>query len=92
MIPNFRYLLLWWVALLGYYVVFNSISGRFHKDLIDLEAVSDAWYAILASGLIGVFFAKRSRLLWFLLSVVLATLILLAMLLTLGTLKRWMNA
>ena len=91
-IPNFRYLLLWWVAVLGYYVVLNSISGRYHKDLIDLDAASDAWFAILASGLIGAFYAKRSRPLWFLISVVLATLILLVMLLALGTLKRWMNA
>ena len=90
-IPNFSYLLLWWVVVIGYYVVFNSISGRDHKSLIDLDMISDGWYVILASGLIGAFYAKRFRLLWFLISIVLAMLILLLMLLGLGTLKNLMN-
>ena len=90
-IPNFSYLLIWWVVVIGYYVVFNSISGRDHKGLIDLDMISDGWYVILASGLIGAFYAKRFRLLWFLISIVLAMLILLLMLLGLGTLKNLMN-
>jgi hypothetical protein len=90
-IPNFGYLLIWWVAVIGFYVVFNSISGRYHKGLIDPEMISDGWYVILASGLIGAFFATRFRLLWFLISIVLATLILLLLLLALGTLKNLMN-
>jgi hypothetical protein len=44
---------------------------------------------ILVSGLIGAFYANRSRPLWFLISIVLAMLIL--MLLGLGTLKNMMN-
>ncbi len=90
-IPNFSYLLLWWVVVIGYYVVFSSISGRDHKGLIDLEMISGGWYVILASGLIGAFYAKRFRLIWFLISIVLAMLILLLMLLGLGTLKNLMN-
>ena len=90
-IPNFGYLLIWWVAVIGFYGVFNSISGRYHKGLIDPEMISDGWYVILASGLIGAFFATRFRLLWFLISIVLSTLILLLLLLALGTLKNLMN-
>jgi hypothetical protein len=90
-IPDFSYLLIWWVVVIGYYVVFNSISGRDHKGLIDLEMITDGWYVILASGLIGAFYAKRSRPLWFLISIVLAMLIMLLMLLGIGTLKNLMN-
>lgn len=91
-IPNFSYLLVWWVVIIGYYVVISSIPGREHKALIDPEMLSGAWYAILASGLIGAFYAKRFRLIWFLISIVLALLILLLMLLGLGTLKNLMNS
>jgi len=90
-IPNFGYLLIWWVVIIGYYVVFNSISARDHNSLIDPEMISDGWYAILASGIIGAFYATRFRLLWFLISIVLAALMLLLMLLGLGTLKNLMN-
>jgi hypothetical protein len=90
-VPNFGYLLIWWVAVIGYYVVFNSISSRGHKGLIDLAMISDGWYAILACGLIGAFYTKRFRLLWFLISIVLAMLILLLMLLGLGVLMDLMN-
>jgi len=90
-IPNFNHLLIWWVVIIGYYVVFNSISGRHHKGLIDPEMVSEGWYVILASGLIGALYAKRFRPLWFLISIVLAMLILLLMLLGLGTLMALMN-
>jgi hypothetical protein len=90
-IPNFSYLLIWWVVVIGYYVVLNSISGRDHKGMIDLEMVSDGWYMIMACGLIGAFYTKRFRLLWFLISIVLAMLILLLMLLGLGAFKNLMN-
>ena len=91
-IPDFGYLVIWWVAVIGYYVVFNSISGRDHIGLIDPEMISGGWYVILISGLIGAFYAKRSRPLWFLISIVLAMLILLLMLLGLGALKNLTNA
>ena len=90
-IPDFSYLLVWWMAVIGFYVVFSSILGRYHNGLVDPETISDGWYAILASGLIGAFYAKRFRPLWFLISIVLAMLILLLMLLGLGTLKNLMN-
>ena len=90
--PNFSYLIVWWVALIGYYVAFSSIPGREHPGLIDPEMIYDGWYAILASGLIGAFYAKRFRLLWFLLSIALAALILLLMLLGLGALRNLMNS
>lgn len=90
-ISNFSQLLLWWVVAIGFYVVFDSISGRYHKGLIDLAIVSDGWYVVLASGLIGALYVKRFRLLWFVISIVLATLILLLMLLGLGALKNLMN-
>jgi amino acid transporter len=90
-VPHFGYLLVWWVVIIGYYVVFSSIPGREHKGLVDPEMISDGWYAILTSGLVGAFYATRFRLLWFLLSMVLALLILLLMLLGLGSLKNLMN-
>lgn len=85
--PNFNHLLIWWVVMIGYYVVFNTLSGRYHKGLIDIDMITDGWYVILASAVIGALYAKRLRLLWFLISAVLALLILLAMLLCLGALK-----
>lgn len=91
-IPNFPYLLVWWLAVIGYYVVFDSISGRYHKNLIDLELISDARYVIFASGLIGALYAKRFRILWFLISIVLGTLILLLMVLGLGTFRTMTNS
>ncbi len=91
-IPNFGSLVIWWVVVIGYYLVFNSISGRYHDRLIDPEMVTQGWYAILISGIIGAFYAKRFRPLWFLISVVLAMLILLLMLLGLGSLKDLMNS
>ena len=88
--PNFNHLLIWWVVMIGYYVAFNTLSGRYHKGLIDMEMISDGWYVILASAVIGALYAKRLRILWFLISTVLAMLILLAMLLCLGALKTLM--
>jgi hypothetical protein len=90
-IPNFSHLLIWWVVVIGYYVVFSSISSRYRKDLIDLEMISNGWHVILASGLIGALYAKQLRLVWFLISILLAMLLLLLMLLGLGTLKNVMN-
>ena len=89
--PNFNHLLIWWVVMIGYYVAFNTLSGRYHKGLIDMEMISDGWYVILASAVIGALYAKRLRILWFLISTVLAMLILLAMLLCLGALKTLMG-
>jgi len=85
--PNFNHLLIWWVVMIGYYVVFNTLSGRYHKGLIDREMIFDGWYVILASAVIGALYAKRLKILWFLISAALAMLILLAMLLCLGALK-----
>ena len=90
-IPNFSHLVIWWIVIIGYYVVFNSITGRYYKGLIDLEMVSDGWYVILASGIIGALYAKQLRPVWFLISIVLAILILLLMLLGFGILKILMN-
>ena len=90
LLPNFSHLLIWWVVMIGYYVVFNSLSGRYHKGLIDMDMISDGWYVILASGVVGALYAKRLRILWFLISTVLAMLILLLMLLCLGALKNLM--
>jgi hypothetical protein len=90
-IPNFSYLLVWWILVIGYYVVLSSIAGREHKGPINLEMISGAGYAILASGLIGALFAKRFRMLWFLISIALSTLVLVLMLLGLGTLRNMMN-
>ena len=90
-ISNFGYLVVWWVVVIGYYVVINSIRDRDHRGLIDLQMISDGWYAILASALIGAFYVNRFRLRWFLMSIVLAMLILVLMLLVLGTLKSLMN-
>jgi len=90
LLPNFNHLLIWWVVMIGYYVVFNTLSGRYHKGLIDMEMISDGWYVILASAVIGALYAKRLKILWFLISMALATLILLAMLLCLGALKTLM--
>jgi hypothetical protein len=90
-IPNFRYLLIWWILIIGYYVALSSIAGREHKGPINLEMISSAGYAILASGLIGALFAKRLRMLWFLISIALSTLILLLMFLGLGTFRNMMN-
>jgi hypothetical protein len=90
-IQNFSHLVIWWVVVIGYYVVFNSLSGRYHRGLIDWDMVSDGWYVILASGVIGALYAKRLRPVWFLISIALAMIILLLMLLGLGTLKTLMN-
>ena len=90
-LPNFSHLLIWWVVMIGYYVVFNTLSGRDHKGLIDVEMIYDGWYVIAASGVIGALYAKRRKILWFLISIVLAMLILLLMLLALGTLKNLMH-
>ncbi len=91
-IPNFGYLLIWWVVIIGFYVSFHSLSGRYHKGLIDPELIADGWYVVLASGLIGALYARRLRPLWFVISTVLAMLILLLMLLGLGILVSLMNA
>ncbi len=64
--------------------------GRDHKGLIDVEMIYDGWYVIVASGVIGALYAKRRRILWFLISIVLAMLMLLLMLLGLGALKTLM--
>ena len=90
-LPNFSHLLIWWVVMIGYYVVFNTLSGRYYKGLIDVEMIAEGWYVILASGAIGALYAKQLRILWFLVSIVLAMLILLLMLLCLGALKTLMN-
>ena len=90
-LPNFSHLLIWWVVMIGYYVVFNTLSGRYYKGLIDVEMIVEGWYVILASGAIGALYAKKLRILWFLISIAVATLILLAMLLCLGALKTLMN-
>ncbi len=90
-LPNFSHLLIWWVVMIGYYVVFNTLSGRYYKGLIDVEMIVEGWYVILASGAIGALYAKKRRMLWFLISIVLAMLILLLMLLCLGALKTLMN-
>lgn len=90
LLPNFNHLLIWWVVMIGYYVVFNTLSGRYHEGLIDMEMISDGWYVILASAVIGALYAKRLKILWFLISMVLAMLILLLMLLCLGALKTLM--
>ena len=90
-LPNVSHLLIWWVVMIGYYVVFNTLSGRYYKGLIDLEMIAEGWYVILASGAIGALYAKKLRILWFLVSVLLAMLILLLMLLCLGALKTLMN-
>ena len=82
-VPNFGYLLVWWVAIVGYYVVFDSISGRYHEGGVDLQMILGGWSAILISGIIGAFYAKRSKLLWFAISIVVAVLLLLLMLLLL---------
>jgi hypothetical protein len=58
-----------------------------YKGLADVKMISDGWYASLASGLIGAFSAKRFRLLWFLISIVVALLILLAMLVGLSAVR-----
>ena len=89
-LPNFSHLLIWWVVMIGYYVVFNTLSGRYHKGLIDVDMIVEGWYVILASGAIGALYAKKLRILWFLISIVLAMLILLLMLLCLGALKALM--
>lgn len=91
-VPNFGSLVIWWVVVMGYYLVFTSISGRYHDRVIDPEMLTQGWYAILISGVIGAFYAKRFRPLWFLISVVLAALILLVMLLGLGGLQDLMNS
>lgn len=90
-LPNFSHLLIWWVVMIGYYVVFNTLSGRDHKGLIDMEMIYDGWYVIAASGVVGALYAKRRRILWFLVSIVLAMLMLLLMLLGLGALKMLMS-
>ena len=77
--------------MIGYYVVFNTLSGRDHRGLIDMQMISDGWYVILASAVIGALYAKRLEILWFLISMVHAMLILLAMLLCLGALKTLMD-
>ena len=89
-LPNFSHLLIWWVVMIGYYVVFNTLSGRYHQGLIDMEMIYDGWYVILASGVIGALYAKQFRILWFLVSILLAMLILLLMLACLGALKTLM--
>lgn len=76
--------------MIGYYVVFNTLSGRYYKGLIDVEMIVEGWYVILASGGIGALYAKKLRILWFLISIVVATLILLLMLVCLGALKTLM--
>jgi hypothetical protein len=88
--PNFNHLLIWWVVMIGYYVVFNTLSGRDHRGLIDMEMIIDGWYVILASAVIGTLYAKRLKILWFLISAVLAMLILVLMLACLGALKALM--
>jgi hypothetical protein len=88
---DFSYLLIWWVVIIGYYVDFSYISGRAQRGQSELEMISGARNAIPVSGLIGAFYAKRFRLLWLLISIVLATLILLRRLLGLGALKNLMN-
>lgn len=90
-IPNFSHLVIWWLVIIGYYVVFNSLSVRYHKGLIDAEMVVEGWYVILASGAIGALYAKKLKMLWFLISLALALLMLLAMLLCLGALKALMS-
>lgn len=90
-LPNFSHLVIWWVVMIGYCVVFNTLSGRYYKGRIDVEMIVEGWYVILASGVIGALYAKKRRILWFLVSIVLAMLILLLMLLCLGALKTLMN-
>ena len=70
---------------------FDTRSGRYYKSLIDVEMMVEGWYVILASGAIGALYAKKLRMLWFLISIVLAMLILLLMLLGLGALETLMN-
>jgi hypothetical protein len=91
MLANFSHLVIWWVVMIGYYVVFNTLSGRYHKGLIDVEMLYDGWYVIAASGVVGALYAKQRRFLWFLISIALAMLMLLAMLLCLGALKTLMS-
>lgn len=91
-VPNFGSLVIWWVVVMGYYLVFTSIPGRYHDRVIDPEMLTQGWFAILLSGVIGAFYAQRFRLLWFLISAVLAALILLVMLLGLGGLQDLMNS
>jgi hypothetical protein len=90
-ITNFSYLMIWWIMFAGYYVVFNTLTGRYQKALIDPDMIYEGWYVILASGIVGALYARRLRTIWFLISVVLSSLILLLMLLCLGTLKVLMN-
>ncbi len=91
-VPNLGYLLVWWVIIVGCYAVFDSISGRYHEGGIDLQKILAGWSAILVSGIIGAFYAKRFRLLWFAISIVAAVLLLLLMLLGLETLKSLINS
>ena len=91
-VPNFGYLLVWWVAIVGCYVVFESISDRYHEGAIDLQKLMDAWPVIMVNGIIGAFYAKRSRLLWFAIPIVAAVLLLLLMLLGLEALKSLINS
>ncbi len=90
-VPNFTHLVIWWIVLIGYYAAFNSISGRYHKGLIDPDLLSGSWYVILASGLIGAIYARQARRLWFLISLVLSALILLLVMIGLGALKFLLN-
>lgn len=80
------------MGIVGYYAVFDSISGRYDEGGIDLQKVLGAWSAILVSGVIGAFYAKRFRLLWFAISIMAGVLLLLLMLLGLVALKRLINS